>query len=65
MTRKQPEFLPEKEIFRDHIQKSGLRRTAQRDLILEIFLRTEEHLTSEDLYTLVHRQDSTVGQTTV
>jgi len=65
MTRKQPEFLQEKEIFRDHIQKTGLRRTAQRDLILEIFLRTEEHLTSEDLYTLVHRQDSTVGQTTV
>ena len=65
MTRKQPEFLQEKEIFQGHIQKSGLRRTAQRDLILEVFLRTEEHLTSEDLYTLVHRKDPTVGQTTV
>lgn len=65
MSRKQPEFLQEKEIFREHIQKSGLRRTAQRDLILEMFLRTEEHLTSEDLYFLVHKKDSTVGHTTV
>lgn len=65
MVKKQPEFLQEKEIFREHIQRTGLRRTAQRDLILEIFLRTEEHLTSEDLYFLVHRQDPTIGHTTV
>src|SRR5436190_10180048 len=65
MTRKQPEFLQEKEIFRDHIQKTGLRRTAQRDLILEIFLSTEDHLSSEDLYGLVHRIDPSVGHTTV
>ena len=65
MDAKGAEFAQEKEIFRDHIQKAGLRRTAQRDLILEIFLRTEEHLTSEDLYFLVHREDQTVGHTTV
>jgi Fur family ferric uptake transcriptional regulator len=65
MASKRKEFAEEKEIFRDHIQKAGLRRTAQRDLILDIFLRTEAHLTSEDLYFLVHRQDPTVGHTTV
>ena len=65
MATKRKEFAEEKEIFRDHIQKAGLRRTAQRDLILDIFLRTEAHLTSEDLYFLVHRQDPTVGHTTV
>ena len=65
MARKQPEFLQENEIFREHIQRTGLRRTAQRDLILEIFLRTEEHLTSEDLYFLVHRRDPAIGHTTV
>ena len=59
------EFAKEKEIFLEHIQKAGLRRTGQRDLILEIFLRTEEHLTSEDLYFLVHREDPSVGHTTV
>lgn len=66
MARKQQdEFKKEKEIFLEHIQKAGLRRTAQRDLILEIFLRTEDHLTSEDLYWLVQKEDPTVGHTTV
>ena len=55
----------EQEVFLEHIQKKGLKRTAQRDLILDIFLRTEEHLSSEDLYRLVHKEDSSVGQTTV
>lgn len=65
MSGKKGEFKEEKQIFLDHIQKSGLRRTSQRDLILEIFLRTEDHLTSEDLYWLVQKQDSSVGHTTV
>jgi Fur family ferric uptake transcriptional regulator len=65
MAKKRHDFAEEKGIFREHIQKAGLRRTAQRDLILDIFLRTEEHLTSEDLYFLVHREDSSVGHTTV
>ena len=55
----------EQEVFLKHIQKSGLKRTAQRDLILEVFLRTEEHLSSEDLYRLVQKEDSNIGQTTV
>lgn len=58
-------FSEEKQIFLDHIQKRGLRRTSQRDLILEVFLETEEHLSSEDLYWLVQKRDSNVGQTTV
>src|SRR5215207_9195828 len=66
MAKKQKEeFLKEKEIFLEHIQKAGLRRTSQRDLILEMFLRTEEHLTSEDLYWLVQKHDPSVGHTTV
>ena len=55
----------EQEVFLKHIQKKGLKRTAQRDLILNVFLRTEEHLSNEDLYNLVKREDPTVGQTTV
>lgn len=65
MAKKKVTFEKEKEIFLEHIQKAGLRRTGQRDLILEIFLRTEEHLTSEDLYWLVQREDPSVGHTTV
>jgi Fur family ferric uptake transcriptional regulator len=55
----------EQEVFLKHIQKAGLKRTSQRDLILDVFLRTEEHLSSEDLYGLVKKKDTTVGQTTV
>jgi Fur family ferric uptake transcriptional regulator len=65
MATKKDEFRKEREIFLEHIQRSGLRRTAQRDLIMEIFLQTEEHLTSEDLYWLVQKQDPAVGHTTV
>ena len=55
----------EQEVFLKHIQKQGLKRTAQRDLILEVFLRTEEHLSSEDLYRLVKQEDASIGHTTV
>jgi len=55
----------EQEVFLKHIQKAGLKRTTQRDLILDVFLRTEEHLASEDLYQLVKKEDPTIGQTTV
>lgn len=65
MAGKKNNFQTEKDVFSEHIQKAGLRHTAQRDLILEIFLQTEEHLSSEDLYWLVHKQDSSVGHTTV
>lgn len=65
MVKKTEDFSKEREIFLEHIQKAGLRKTAQRDLILDIFLRTEEHLTSEDLYWLVQKKDPNVGHTTV
>jgi Fur family ferric uptake transcriptional regulator len=55
----------EQTIFIEHLQRSGLKRTSQRDLILDVFLRTEEHLSSEDLYRLVQKEDSSIGQTTV
>jgi Fur family ferric uptake transcriptional regulator len=55
----------EQEVFLQHIQKKGLKRTSQRDLILDMFLRTEEHLSSEDLYRLVQEVDPSIGQTTV
>ena len=51
----------EQEVLLKHIQKRGLKRTAQRDLILDVFLRTEEHLSNEDLYRLVKAEDPTMG----
>lgn len=65
MTRKKDKFEVEKAILDEHIQAAGLRRTGQRELILETFLSTEDHLTSEDLYGLVQKQDDSIGLTTV
>lgn len=65
MSGKRDKFKVEKSILEEHIQAAGLRRTGQRDLILETFLSTEEHLTSEDLHGLVHKKDDTIGLTTV
>lgn len=58
-------MLEEKERFYRHMQRAGLKRTAQRDLIVDVFLRTEDHLSSEDLYRLVKEQDPSIGQTTI
>jgi len=65
MTTAEEPLTEEQEVFLKHIQKKGLKRTSQRDLILDVFLRTEEHLSNEDLYQLVKKEDPTVGQTTV
>lgn len=65
MVKKKDKFEVERALFLEHIQAAGLRRTGQRDLILETFLSTEEHLTSDDLHRLVHKKDPSLGLTTV
>src|SRR5215217_7271853 len=65
MTTAEEPLTEEQEVFLKHIQRKGLKRTSQRDLILEVFLRTEEHLSNEDLYRLVQQEDHSIGQTTV
>jgi Fur family transcriptional regulator, ferric uptake regulator len=53
------------EIFHNHLKRTRLKRTDQRDLILDVFLDTEGHVSIEDLYDLVKKRDPTVGFTTV
>ena len=65
MTKVKEKFQQEKSVFREHILALGLRRTNQRELILEIFLSTEDHLTVDDLHWLVHKKDPSIGHTTV
>jgi Fur family ferric uptake transcriptional regulator len=52
-------------IFHEHLKRERLKRTAQRDWILDVFLDAEGHVSSEELYTLVKSKDPTVGFTTV
>ncbi|MBU1002279.1 MAG: transcriptional repressor [Proteobacteria bacterium] len=52
-------------VFSDYLAKSNLKMTPQRRLILEVFLRDQGHLASEDLYNMVKREDKSIGQATV
>lgn len=55
----------EKEIFLEYLKKNGLKRTAQKQLILDIFLQTEGHLSVEDTYRILKQRDSAIGYVTV
>ncbi len=52
-------------IFHDHLRHVGLKHTGQRDTILRIFLDTRDHLSTDELYRLVKKQDDGIGFTTV
>ncbi|MBI2267459.1 MAG: transcriptional repressor [Armatimonadetes bacterium] len=58
-------MVKEKEIFRQYLHSHGLKHTDQRDAILESFLRSEEHLSAEDLYHLIRKKHPRIGFSTV
>jgi Fur family ferric uptake transcriptional regulator len=47
------------------LRPAGGKRSTKRDRILKIFLRQEGHLSADDLFDLVRRQDRGVGRATV
>lgn len=50
----------------DHyLKKNGLKRSKQRDRILEIFLGSDRHLSAEDLLELVKKKYPNIGYSTV
>ncbi|MCM8797529.1 MAG: transcriptional repressor [Candidatus Omnitrophica bacterium] len=52
-------------IFNAFIRAKGLRRTVQRERILEVFLATERHISTEELYRLVKKCHPAIGFVTV
>ena len=44
---------------------AGGKRSGKRDRILEIFLRQKEHLTADELYDLVRREEPGIGRAPV
>ncbi len=58
-------FEKEREILSRYIQSKNLKHSEQRQLILDVFLNTEEHLTAEELYALVKMKNPSVGQATI
>lgn len=54
-----------KQLFNEFALSKGLRSTRQRDIILDIFLSTHEHVSVEELYLKVKPSFPGVGQATV
>ena len=53
------------QILDEFIKTKSLRRTQQRESVLDIFLSTEKHVSVDDLYKLVKKRHSDIGYTTV
>ncbi|PYV42055.1 MAG: hypothetical protein DMG06_15245 [Acidobacteria bacterium] len=53
------------ELFSAYLKKNGLKMTHQREVVVESFLRTDGHLSTDELYQLVKKKDKKVGFTTV
>lgn len=54
-----------KKKFVDFLIKKNLRYTSQRQHILDVFMSTERHVTTEDLYMLVRKKYNGIGYATV
>jgi Fur family ferric uptake transcriptional regulator len=54
-----------KQVLRAHLARLGLKHSSQRDTILRIFLATRDHLSTEELHSLIKKHDPTIGYTTV
>ena len=55
----------EKDIFAAYLAQHGLKRSEQREAILEAFLRSDRHLSIDDLLGLAQKRRPEVGRTTV
>ena len=51
--------------FRDFIRDKGLKSTRQREMILEEFLKSGSHLSTEELYLKLRRKHPNIGYATV
>jgi Fur family transcriptional regulator, ferric uptake regulator len=54
-----------KEAFREFIARKGLRSTRQRDIILDFFLSSKQHMSVEELYRKLRARHPGIGYATV
>lgn len=52
-------------ILDGYLRDKGLKQSAKRDCVLEVFLDSRNHLSTEDLHRLVKEKDPSIGYTTV
>lgn len=55
----------ETDVLVDFLTKKRLKLTSQRREILDAFLKSERHLSVEDLYNIIRRKNPSIGQATV
>lgn len=55
----------QKRKFHEFIAGKGLKSTRQRDVVLDIFLTSNQHMSTEDLYLKVRAKNPTIGYATV
>ena len=58
-------FEEEQNIFDDYVRNKGLKQSGQRRDILLAFLKTEKHLTADELHRLVKKRNPAIGTATV
>ena len=54
-----------KTVLRQYLKNKGMLHSKQREQILDIFLKTERHLTIDDLYGLIRKKNPRIGLATV
>jgi Fur family transcriptional regulator, ferric uptake regulator len=62
---KNPAASEEKAVFASFLVKNRLKRSDQREAIVDAFLRSHRHLSVDDLFQLVQKRRPDVGRTTV
>jgi Fur family ferric uptake transcriptional regulator len=55
----------ERKVLADYLVAHGLKRSAQREAILDAFLKAGHHVSVEDLLRIVKRREPQVGRTTI
>ena len=55
----------ERQVLAEHLARHGLKRSAQREAILDAFLKTGHHVSVEDLLKIVRKREPEVGRTTI
>lgn len=58
-------ILKKKKMFNDYALSKGLRSTRQRDIILDVFLSTHQHVSVEELYLKIKPSNPGIGYATV
>ena len=55
----------ELQIFERHVTEHGLKHSQKRERVVQTFLKTERHVSAEDLLSLVKKEQPNIGYTTV